>query len=404
MIIERPEEIRRINEVKKWTLIYGRRKTGKTFIVNNFIKYDEYFFVKTDKSVITKNSESISYETFIEILKRGLEENKVIIVDEFHRLSQDFFDLLHYLKKSGRLILISSTLFLSKKLLSGKSALLGLFAEIPISLISLKDTLNALSKFKIDKKDKLELAILMREPIAIDYFDKNKDAKAIISSIVIDSIKSVPAMIGEIFSEEERSISSVYEGVLRAVSIGKINSGEISSYLFSKKLIKKDDPSIIQQYLNNLISFGILKRIEIFNKKRFVYKLSSPLAKIFYYLDEKYNISERKLKEEEINPYISEILPRLVEDNVREFFADENGLRESIIENSDFDIDGYLLKFKNPEISLEVKWKKLNKEDIAKAENNLSKIIAKKKILFVPDKKGIISNLEVLDVGDLVCN
>ncbi|MEM0376401.1 MAG: hypothetical protein QXI90_01290 [Thermofilum sp.] len=44
MIIERPEEVRRISELKKWVLVYGRRKTGKTFLVSNFVKYDEYFF------------------------------------------------------------------------------------------------------------------------------------------------------------------------------------------------------------------------------------------------------------------------------------------------------------------------------------------------------------------------
>src|SRR3989344_7817201 len=140
MIIDRPMDTRKIADSKKWVLVYGRRKTGKTFLVNNFIKYDEYFFVKSNKNILSKDNQSISYETFIEILKRALESNKTVIIDEFHRLGEDFFDFLHYTKKQGRLILISSTLFLSKKLISSKSALLGLFAEIPLTLISLQDT------------------------------------------------------------------------------------------------------------------------------------------------------------------------------------------------------------------------------------------------------------------------
>src|SRR3989344_9139968 len=171
MIIERPAETKKIREINKWILVYGRRKTGKTFIVSNFIDYDEFFFIKTDKNILTKNNKAINYEGFIEILKRALEENKTVVVDEFHRLGNDFFDFLHFTKKQGKLILISSTLFLSKKLISGKSALLGLFAEIPISLISLRDTLKSLEKFKLAKKNKFELAILLKEPIAIDYFD-----------------------------------------------------------------------------------------------------------------------------------------------------------------------------------------------------------------------------------------
>ena len=402
MIIHRPEETKRIEKAKKWVLVYGRRKTGKTFIINNFIKFDEYFFIKADRGILTKDAKSINYETLIEILRRGIEENKVIVIDEFHRLGKDFFDFLHYSKKNGKIILISSTLFLSKKLISEKSALLGLFFEIPIGLISLKDTLMALKKFNFSKKEMLELAILLREPIAVDYFDEKKKARKIIAEVILGSTKTIPALIGEIFNEEVREISAVYDGILRAIAVGKSNSGEISNYLFSKRLIKKDDPSIIQQYLNNLISFGIINRLELFNKKKFVYKLVSPLSRIYYYADEKYNLSERKVSESEIFSIIDEIIPRIVEDNIREFLAEKHGLKESVIESKDFEIDGCLLKFKKPETLLEVKWKKLKKVDIEKAEKNLSMIEAKNKILFVTDKKGIKSNVTIIDVSDLI--
>jgi len=401
MIIDRVNEVKRINEINKWILVYGRRKTGKTFLINNFIKYDEYFFVKSDKNILSKNNESISYETFIEIFRRSLEDNKTVVVDEFHRLEGEFFDFLHNIKKQGKVILISSTLFLSKKLISSKSALLGFFAEVPIGLISFEDALKAIGKFNFTKKEKMELAILLREPIAIDYFDQRFSARDTIAKIISSSIKTIPALIGEIFVEEEREISAIYEGVLRAIAIGKVVSSEISSYLFSKKLISKDDPSLVTQYLNNLVLFGIIRRIEVFNKKRFIYKHVSPLGRIFYYADERYNLSERKASDKELMPIIDELMPRIVEDSVREFFAEKYGLRESVVEGKDFDIDGYLLKFKKPEIAIEVKWKSVGKEDIKKAEETLGRIDAPKKILFVPDKKGVSSKLNVIDVGDL---
>ena len=401
MIIDRVNEVKRINEINKWILVYGRRKTGKTFLINNFIKYDEYFFVKSDKNILSKNNESISYETFIEIFRRSLEDNKTVVVDEFHRLEGEFFDFLHNIKKQCKVILISSTLFLSKKLISSKSALLGFFAEVPIGLISFEDALKAIGKFNFTKKEKMELAILLREPIAIDYFDQRFSARDTIAKIISSSIKTIPALIGEIFVEEEREISAIYEGVLRAIAIGKVVSSEISSYLFSKKLISKDDPSLVTQYLNNLVLFGIIRRIEVFNKKRFIYKHVSPLGRIFYYADERYNLSERKASDKELMPIIDELMPRIVEDSVREFFAEKYGLRESVVEGKDFDIDGYLLKFKKPEIAIEVKWKSVGKEDIKKAEETLGRIDAPKKILFVPDKKGVSSKLNVIDVGDL---
>lgn len=404
MIIERPKEEKKVNKTKKWILIYGRRKTGKSFLVENFVDYDEYFFVKRDRTVISKEGDKpISYETFMEVLKRVLKDNGVVVVDEFHRLGEDFFDFLHYTKKSGKLILISSTLFLSKNLFSSRSALLGFFAEMPLALISLKDCIQELKKTDLSKKNLLEFCVMFREPILIDYFDESESPRKLFAEILVASKKTVSALIGEIFVEEERHISAVYEGVLRAVANGNITSGEISSYLFSRRLLKKDDPSIIQQYLDNLVQFGILKKMGIYGKKRFVYKHVSPLAKLFYYADEKYNLSERKVSEKEVKGIINEVMPKLVEDSVRNFFAEKFGLRETIAQARDFEVDACLLKFKKPEIAIEVKWKnKVTKKDIAKAEENLQKIPAKRRILFVPDKKKVSSEvLEVLDATDL---
>lgn len=403
MIIER-SETDDIKKIKKWLLLFGRRKTGKTFLVKKFLKYDEYFFVKRDRSIISKKDQKeITYDTFTTLIERELSNGKTIAIDEFHRLDESFFDFIHYTEKNGKLILLSSTLYLSKKLFSSKSPILGFFAEVPISIISLKDTLRHLKQYKMEKKTILEMAILLREPLMIEYFDEKENPRKIIARIIRYSVKTVPALIGEIFVEEERKISAVYEGILRAIANGKTVSGEISSYLFSRKLLKKDDPSLIQQYLKNLMEFGIIKRLKVFGKNKLVYKHVSPLSKIFYYADEKYNISERKLKEKEIERIIDEIMPMIVEDTVRGFISEKYGLEETLFEAKDFDVDGCLLKFKKPEIALEVKWcKKINIKEI---ENNLKKIKAKKKMLFVPNRNDIknkSSNIEIVDIFDLV--
>jgi len=89
MIIHRSLEAKRIKETKKWQMVYGRRKTGKTFLINNFTKFDEYFFIKNDKGILTKDNKQVSYDTFIEILKRGIKEDKIIVIDEFHRLGKE---------------------------------------------------------------------------------------------------------------------------------------------------------------------------------------------------------------------------------------------------------------------------------------------------------------------------
>ncbi len=402
MIIPRPQELKRIQESKKWILVYGRRKTGKTFLLRNFVAFEDYFFVKKDRGILTKENNRISYDTFLELLKRGLAENKVFIIDEFHRLGDDFFDFLHALPKKGKIILVSSTLFLSKKILSEKSALLGLFAELPLGLIQLTDTLAAVQKLHLPKKESLELAILLQEPIAIDYLNEKKEVREMFAEVIQSSLKTIPALVGEVFNEEARELSATYEGILRAIASKKENSGEISQYLFAKNLLKKDDPSLLQQYLNNLISFGLVRRIEVFGKKKFVYKLISPLIKLYYYLDEKYNLSEQPhLEKKNLLIYINEILPHLVENAVRSALAEKYGLKETIIQEKDLEIDGCLLRFQKPEILLEIKWKDLKPQEIKAIEKKLEAENAKQKILFVPDKKRIQTTLQVLDVEDI---
>ena len=404
MIIERIE-VDEIKKIKKWLLIYGRRKTGKTFLVENFLKYDEYFFVKRDRTILSKKDQKeITYETLTSLLERGLSNGNTIVIDEFHRLGDDFLDFIQYTNKKGKLILISSTLFLSKKMFTSKSPILGFFAEVPVRIIRLDDCLRTLRQYNLDKKRLLETAILLREPLAIEYFDPKENPRKTLVKILQYSTKAIPALVGEIFVEEERSISAVYEGILRAIANGNTVSGEISSYLFSRKTIQKDDPSLIQQYLKNLMEFGIIKRIKVYDNKRLVYKHISPLVRIFYYADEKYNISERRVTEGELERIVDEIMPLLVEDSIREFLAEKLGLEESVAQAKDFDVDGVFLRFKKPEVLVEVKWRETIK--ISDISEHLKKLKTKKSYLFVPDKKKIktetVLGMEVVDILDFL--
>ncbi len=402
MIIERPDEIKRINSLDNWTLIYGRRKTGKTFLVKNHVDWNDYFFVKRDRTILDQENESMTYDTFVTILKRNIDGNKITVVDEFHRLPDEFFDLLHSIGEGGRIILVSSTLHLSKQFFSAGSPLAGLFAEIPMPIIDLKDTLKATENVKASLKERLELALVLREPIAA-RFVKEGNARDLLGDIILFSRQTIPALVGEIFSEEERKLSGTYEGILRAVADGKGVSGEISSYLYSHRSIKKDDPSLIQNHLKNMMKVGILKRIKVYNKNRFIYKHTSPLVHLFYYADEKYNIVEREPTHAEIKDIIDENIPYLVEDAIREHLSMQKGMAEAVIRSPDRDVDVCLLKFKEPKIIGEIKWKKrIRPADLSRAEEVLSGFDADSKFIFVPDKRGISSDvLEIIDVTDL---
>ena len=397
MVIIKRAESEFINKSRKWILIYGRRKTGKTFLVKNFVKYDQYFFVKRDRTII--NGKSISYETFQELLKEYIKNDKTVVVDEFHRLGEDFLDFLHSIGHGGKVILVSSTLYLSKKLLASNSPLLGLVAEMPLGLIPLDSCFREISKLGFNKKEALELSVFCREPIAIEYIRGDTGSREIINEIFYTTKNLVPALLGEIFLEEEKSLSKVYEGVLRAIATGKNRAGEIANYLFSRKLIEKESSTMIQQYLKNLLEFGVVKKVVIFNKGDYFYDLTSPLMKLYFYADEKYNFSEEATPEK-ARLILDELMPKLIESNVRELIAAKHGLREAILSEKDREIDIFLLKFKKPHLVGEVKWGKISQKDLENLKDKLTQF--ENSFIFVPDKREFKKDQKIKDISDFI--
>ncbi|VVB76663.1 AAA domain protein [uncultured archaeon] len=404
IIVNRPKELETIAGVRKWTLIYGRRKTGKTFLVERFVKYDDYFFVNRDRTILSKISNlRMTYDMLVELLRRDLADGKTVVIDEFQRLGEPFLDLLHSMKKSGRLILLTSTLFFAKNLLHSRSPLLGLFHEAQIGLMRLDDCLLALNGRISSKQQLLESAVMIREPITVDYFEEKEDVRKTFVKILRGLANTVPALVGEIFLEEDRGLSATYEGIIRAVANGRVVSSEVASALFASRLIPKDDPSSIQPYLENLVRIGILRKLPLYGrKKRFVYKVASPLVRLFFYADEKYGIADRSFEDAEAERIIDALLPHIIEDELREYLANKLGLQENLLDDGDYELDGILTRFNKPALLLEVKWGKVNQAEVDATEDKLNRIEAARRILFVQDKKGLKSKaLEIIDVGDL---
>ncbi len=394
MIIVRSELERDLN-AGRWSLVYGRRKTGKTFLVSHFIDYDAFYFVKNNRTIISKKDwRTIGYETMIELIRRDLDDDRTVVIDEFHRLGEDFLDEVHGMEIRGRLVLISSTMHLSHQMVSRSSPLLGKVNEVKVPLISYIDLLSGTEG---SGKEYYEMLAFRKEPLVIAQGHRT----------TVDAIKgslmTVPALVGEIFSEEDRKLSSTYEGIMRSVSVGKQRSGEISSYLFSRGLIGKDDPSLIQQYLNNLLDIGMLERVKVYGKNRFIYRLDSPLVRAFYNLDERYNITDRDLTRKELGGLLDQVIPRIMEETIRGAIAEATGTRATVDHDPDGEVDGILLRFKKPVAVIEVKWKKkISKSELERVREKLFSHNVEKRILVVPDSSMVnIDGIDVIEPGDI---
>ncbi|ASJ16824.1 ATPase [Thermococcus chitonophagus] len=399
VIIERRDLDNVLNA--KWLLLYGRRKTGKTFYVREKADYFKYFLVTTGGSIIElKSNEIYSFSEFIRLLPHFLSQGR-IVVDEFHRLREPFFSLLQGLSGKGRIILITSTRHYFKRIVGSSSPLLGLFYIKEVGLIDPRDALSFIDRLGFERKLAVELAVLAQEPWlapAIEALGEN------VFSTFGDSLRqTVPSLVGEIFREEERELTKRYWAILEAVADGKSGVGEIARELYSRGLINKETNSAVTPYLETLIEMGLLERIKIFGKRRatFKYRHISPVVDFAYYLNAKYGFFETEIPEETVKRLLEERMPQYVEVFFERLLAREYSLQPVRIEKPELEIDVSLVRNRKLYLVAEVKWKeKIRERDIRKAEDKLEKIEAKKKVLIVPDRRALPRMPEGLDVID----
>jgi len=390
VIVNRTTDKKRIEKLKPPILVYGRRKTGKTFFVKDFFDDAYYFFVRRNRSIYFENrNESITYKELIRIIDEFKE--KTIIVDEFHRLPEEFLDWLH-IKSPKNLVLVTSTLHLAKNLLEKSSPILGLFLEFRMDLIDERDILLNLKEKIRDYKRLIEFSTYLREPMLLKWFGIS------LTSMLKNLKLVIPSLVGEIFAEEEKELSTRYEGIIRALSSGKTTLSEITSTLYSNKLIPKQDVSSVKPYLNTLLEIGLVKRIPEYFGKRYYYFVSSPVVDLYYYLDEKYNFSERDLEEK----YIIEKIPMHAEDFLRELLGKIFGMRVFLINKPNLEVDIALVGFQKLKIVGEVKWKKrVGRAEMKEIEEKLGKFKGCRKILIVPSEKALEKELKGIEVWDV---
>jgi hypothetical protein len=92
------------------------------------------------------------------------------------------------------------------------------------------------------------------------------------------------ALIGEIFEEEERQLTSLYEAILLSLAEGEWNTAIIAGSLNSKGF--NVTPSSVSGYLETLQNMGLVEKIPIYGEKkraRWYYKISSPIISLIFY-------------------------------------------------------------------------------------------------------------------------
>lgn len=116
--------------------MYGRRKTGKTFLLRNCAGASVYVTVGRSGSCLVEEEGGeprvASLEEGVRVALRAVESGSTAVIDEFQRLPEEYWDLsaVSRARGRGRLILCGSSLGVASKVLDRRSPLLGLFRAL----------------------------------------------------------------------------------------------------------------------------------------------------------------------------------------------------------------------------------------------------------------------------------
>ena len=379
MIIKR-KELDKILEGDR-LLLFGRRKTGKTFYTLLKKRDWDYAIVRSRNSVLVDDT-TMDMRSFLTYVRK----TSRIIIDEFHRADPMLFDALQAHKFPEKTILITSTMhFFRRRDIYSK--ILGLLPEYKVSLISPVDLVKHL------QEQSLENVLFWQEPTQIGHT---------LEGILRTGKLFVQELVGEILTEEDVGIHKKMRGILLATAGTTTKLTEIAGTLSKIGYIDRAETGLLTPYMDMAIKIGLVERIPLFGKKKgSLYRHVSPLTDLFYYLDKRYYLFERDLPLPFLLKVIRERMSFYVERFLERFFAEFYGLQP--VKCLKPEIDVLLLEFKKPKIAAEVKWKsKLTGKEVREIEEKLGVFEEARKILFVKDASGVPeTELEVWDVERL---
>lgn len=287
MFIGRHEELSLLEDAYRnpraqLVFIYGRRRVGKTELLNEFRKNKSCVFLAAKESPAPIQLASFSQQMFgagapagayldsyrswddalTDIVQLPIPGKKLVIIDEFPYLAradsslpsalQHVWD--HVLSKSNVMLVLcgSSMSFIEKEILSEKNPLYGrATALIKLRPLPYWDAARFFPNYSAQEQV-VAHAILGGIPHYILQFDPERCIEENVKACILRSGSALYSEPEFLMRQEFRE-TAVYNSIIQAVALGATQLNEISQ----KTML---DASRLSAYLRNLIEVGILER------------------------------------------------------------------------------------------------------------------------------------------------
>lgn len=290
------------SDKKEFGIIYGRRRIGKTALIEEFVKDKNSIFFQAKKTALYGNLQSFSkvvnekignninlvYENFEQAFdalnEYSKKERLIIVIDEypyileqmswFSSLIQQFIDRANdnvFLILSG-----SDVSFLKEEIQNHNSPLYKRRTfEMEINKLSFNEACLFLSDFDNQTKSKY-LSILSSYPYYLSSVNHNISFDDNLKNNIFNQYGPFFSLPDQILSNSLK-VQDIYNAILEAITHRKRTNKEIATYI-------KEDEAKVAKYLITLQQSEIVEKCETFmgNKKSVYYQIKDNLLKFWY--------------------------------------------------------------------------------------------------------------------------
>lgn len=352
MFVGREKELDILNNQFKsnkfeFTVIYGRRRVGKTAIINEFIKDKKAIYFTGVESNAKQNlqnlsqsilsfeqgmpleSEFPSFQTALDfVFQKSLRERIVLVIDEYPYVAKSSNSLASTLqllidrhKDKSKLFLIlcgSSMSYMEDHVLAYKAPLYGRrTAQIKVQPFDFFESCKYFNRFSAEDKA-LAYGIVGGTPQYLLQIDDKISLKDNIKNIFLNSASFLFEEPTNLLKQEVRE-PAIYNAIITAIANGASKLSEIASKV-------GEETSVCSAYIKNLISLEIIKKESPYgekNSRKTVYSIEDNMFRFWYrFVADNMSIISRgadELAYKKIEPYLSDYMGAVFEEISKQY-------------------------------------------------------------------------------------
>lgn len=356
MFIGREKELSQLNHIYnsgkfEFAVIYGRRRVGKTAIINQFIKDKAaicFTGVETNEKQNLENfSRAVfqfgtgietdtvfnSFQSALEyVFEISINKRIVLCIDEYPyvaRSSKSLASTLQLLidkyKDKSKLFLIlcgSSMSYMEDNVLAYKAPLYGRrTAQLKILPFEFKEACNYFPKLS-DEEKALAYGIVGGTPQYLLLINDKLSIEDNIKNIYLNPVSSIFEEPNNLLKQEVRE-PAIYNAIISAIATGSSKLSEISSKI-------GENTSVCATYIKNLVSLGIIKKELPYGDvsvRKTIYSIEDNMFRFWYrFIPENTSIISRgavDLAYSRIAPHLSEYMGAVFEEICKQYLWHE---------------------------------------------------------------------------------